>query len=226
MLPLPARGSSMEPASQESCLGAELPAPSVPGSCRSCHPALKMRFQLLPSGQGSLRAQGEAQQLLLQTCPSSCGLPLPEVWLPFSVSALQSPEVSLQNLFCLSPSFRALLSHPSALYVRTRSCPGGGSTRLAGLVGWASWTHHCELSQKAAWLVCDTLLWLLLRGFHPHPQLPSSVSSPSALWCESHVASSRVPPACAGSACWGTPCTRDPRLHSDCRASLRRATTA
>lgn len=64
MLPSSEHDSSMEPMSQESCLGAGLPAPTVPGSHRSCRLAMKMRFQLLPSGQGSVQARGERQHLL------------------------------------------------------------------------------------------------------------------------------------------------------------------
>ena len=64
MLPVSEHDSSMEPVSQELHLGAELPAPTVPRSRRSCRPAMKRRFQLPASGQGSVQAWGEGQHLL------------------------------------------------------------------------------------------------------------------------------------------------------------------
>lgn len=115
-------------------MGAELLAPTVPGSRRSCRPAMKMRFQLLPDDRGSVQAQGERQHLLssdlLLFWWGSFARNLAAVFhfdLPIVSGLGPGPVLSL-------PIFRRVAHPPICLSVHTQSL-AAWAVRALGLLG-------------------------------------------------------------------------------------------
>lgn len=130
--------------------GSRTATPAIPGSHRSCHPAMKMRFQLLPSGWDLYKHKEKGRIFLLQTCSSSHRLPLPASWLPFSVSTCQLPGFCPEPILSL-PVFRRAASCPSALYVHTQSLAARGEHPAPWTGSWVSRTQF-TVGFPAAWV--------------------------------------------------------------------------